>query len=75
MALILNKSSKSTDTKIVGMCKKCLPNYVEVKGFKNFIEFCNSLKKKTCSDVFEEYRAHLKQQKNIFDDIWTIIHI
>lgn len=28
-------SSKSTDTKVVGMCKRCLPNYVEIRGSKN----------------------------------------
>lgn len=57
-------SSKSTDTKIVGICKRCVPNYVEIKGFKNCTSnFVTHLKRKHGNDVFEEYRTHMKRKK------------
>lgn len=57
-------SSKSTDIKLVGMCKKCLPNYVEIKGSKNCTSnFVTHLKRKHGNDVFEEYRTYLKRKK------------
>ena len=55
--------NKSTSRNIIATCIKCLPNNVEVKGYRNCTSnFVTHLKRKHGNDVVEEYKAYTKKK-------------
>lgn len=55
---------KSVGQRIVAVCTKCLPNHIEIKGFRNCTSnFVTHLKRKHGNDVVEEYRTYIKNRK------------
>nr|XP_042894548.1 uncharacterized protein LOC107449432 [Parasteatoda tepidariorum] len=57
-------NDKCTESMTVGKCVKCLPDIIEIKGFRNCTSnYYKHLKRKHGNVCLEEFKSHLKMQK------------